>query len=115
MKRRLSMAALACLLFFCGTRVFGQLQDPVPPVNIIIDSDMAISADDVGDHAMMWALVNKGEVKVLAEICSSANDFSAPTMWAIANYYGHPDVLIGAHKGATPILENAATSMYSQQ
>src|SRR5215471_13641768 len=115
MKRRLSNAALACLLFFCGTRVFGQLQDPVPPVNIIIDSDMAISVDDVGDHAVLWALANRGEVKVLAEICSAANDFSAPAMRAIANYYGHPEVPIGAHQGTTPNLENSASSNYNQQ
>src|SRR5215470_8712735 len=115
MKRRLSMAALACLLFFFGSRVFGQLQAPVPPVNIIIDSDMSNSVDDVGDHAMLWALVNRGEVNVLAEVCSSANDFSAPLMHAIATYYGHPNVLIGAHQGSTPNLENSATSNYAQQ
>src|SRR5262245_26714265 len=115
MKRLLSSGALACWLLFSAIPAFSQLQTPVPPVNIIIDSDMAVSADDVGDHAMMWALVNRGEINVLAEICSSANDYSAPTMWAIANYYGHPDVLIGAHKGATPVLENSNTSMYTQQ
>jgi hypothetical protein len=109
------MAALACLLFFFGSRVFGQLQNPVPPVNIIIDSDMAISVDDVGDHAVLWALANRGEVNVLAEICSSANDFSAPAMHAIAVYYGHPNVLIGANHGSTPNLENSATSNYNQQ
>ena len=41
-------------------------------------------------------------MNVLAIICSSANDYSAPTMRAIANYYGHPNVPIGAHKGSTP-------------
>ena len=115
MNRILSMAALACLIFFSGIRVFGQLQNPTPPVNIIIDSDMAISVDDVGDHAMLWALANRGEVNVLAEVCSSANDYSAPLMHAIATYYGHPNVLIGAHQGSTPNLENSATSNYNQQ
>jgi hypothetical protein len=115
MNRRLSTAALACALLFLGTRVFGQLQAPVPPVNIIIDSDMAISVDDVGDHAVLWALANRGEVNVLAEICSSANDYSAPTMRAIATYYGHPNIPIGAHQGSTPNLENSATSNYNQQ
>jgi hypothetical protein len=115
MNRKLSIAALACLLLFAGNRVFGQLQNPVPPVNIIIDSDMAPSVDDVGDHAVMWGLANRGEVNVLAEVCSSANDYSAPLMHAIATYYGHPNVLIGAHKGSTPTLENSATSNYTQQ
>lgn len=115
MNRRLSTVALACILFFSGSRVFGQLQNPVPPVNIIIDSDMAISVDDVGDHAVLWALQNRGEINVLAEICSSANDYSAPAMHAIATYYGHPNILIGAHQGSTPNLENSATSNYNQQ
>jgi hypothetical protein len=115
MNRRISTLALVCLLFLSVGRVFGQLQNPVPPVNIIIDSDMAISVDDVGDHAVLWALQNRGEINVLAEVCSSANDFSAPAMHAIATYYGHPNILIGAHQGTTPNLENSATSNYNQQ
>jgi purine nucleosidase len=115
MKRLLSISVFVCFLLFSAIAVFAQLQAPVAPVNLIIDSDMAISVDDVGDHAVLWALVNRGEVKVLAEVCSSANDFSAPTMRALANYYGHPEVLIGAHQGSTPNLESAATSKYAQQ
>src|SRR5215472_4458132 len=116
MNRRIStLAALVCLLFFSASRAFGQLQNPTPPVNIILDSDMSNSVDDVGDHAVLWALANRGEVNVLAVICSSANDTSAPLMHAIATYYGHPNVLIGAHQGATPTLENSATSNYTQQ
>jgi hypothetical protein len=114
-RRKSTLAALVCLLFFCGGRVFGQLQNPTPPVNIILDSDMSNSVDDVGDHAVLWALANRGEVNVLAVICSSANDTSAPLMHVIATYYGHPNVLIGAHQGATPTLENSATSNYTQQ
>jgi hypothetical protein len=95
--------------------LFAQFNAPAQPVNIIIDSDMAPSVDDVGDHAVMWGLANRGEVNVLAEICSSANDFSAPLMHAIATYYGHPNVPIGAHQGSSPTLENSATSNYTQQ
>jgi hypothetical protein len=115
MNRILSAAVLTCSFLFCVSPLFCQFNAPVQPVNIIIDSDMAISVDDVGDHAVMWALANRGEINVLAEVCSSANDFSAPLMHAIAVYYGHPNVLIGAHKGSTPNLENSATSNYNQQ
>jgi len=115
MKRQLSIPAFVCFLLFSAGAVFAQLQQPVAPVNLIIDSDMVISVDDVGDHAVLWALSSRGEVKVIAMICSSANDFSAPAMRAIANYYGHPDVPLGAHKGSTPNLESAATSQYAQQ
>src|SRR5215467_3199150 len=110
MNRIVSSCLLTCVLLFSASRAFSQLTTPTQPVNIIIDSDMAPSVDDVGDHAVMWALANRGEVNVLAEICSSANDFSAPAMHAIAVYYGHPNILIGAHKGSTPNLENSATS-----
>ena len=115
MNRRILALALVCFLLFSGGHVFGQLQNPVPPVNIIIDSDMAISVDDVGDHAVLWALQNRGEINVLAEVCSSANAFSAPAMHAIAAYYGHPNILIGAHQGSTPNLESSASSNYNQQ
>jgi hypothetical protein len=115
MKTLLKRPALTFLLLLFARPMVSQLQQPVAPINLIIDSDMAISVDDVGDHAVMWALSNRGEVNVLAEVCSSANDFSAPLMHSIATYNGHPNVLIGAHQGTTPNLENAATSNYTQQ
>ena len=113
MKHPLSSFVLACLFSFFAIPAIAQLQEPTQPVNIIIDSDMSSDVDDVGDHAVLWGLVNRGEANVLAIIASSANDNSAPAMRAIANYYGHPDVPIGAHKGATPTNENSAWSPYT--
>ena len=116
MKRTYSFVTMLVLfLVSAAAPLFAQLQEPSPPVNLIIDSDIAIDADDVGDHAMMWALVNKGEVNVLALIASSANDYSAPAMHAIATYYGHPNVPIGAHKGSTPNINNSSTSSFTRQ
>src|SRR5882724_11334514 len=115
MKTLLKLAALICLFLLSARPLVSQLLQPVAPINLLLDADTAISVDDVGDQAVMWALVNRGEVKVLAIVCSSANDFSAPTMRAIANYDGHPDVPIGAHQGSTPNLESSATSKYAQQ
>jgi len=91
------------------------LKKPVQPVNIIMDSDMANNADDVGDHAMLWALAARGEANVLALILSSTNDYSASCAHAIASYYGHPNVLIGANKGTIPGTYAATTSAYTQQ
>jgi hypothetical protein len=85
------------------------------PVNIILDSDMASDADDTGDHAMLWALVKNGQANVLALTISSTNDYSAPTAWAIANYYGHPNVLIGAYQGNIPGDYHNSNSYYTQQ
>src|SRR6266567_7651184 len=114
MKRLLSISLLASFVLLSAIGALAQLQTPVAPVNVILDADTAISVDDVGDQAVLWALANRGEVKILAMICSSANDFSAPAMRAIANYYGHPEVPLGAHKGSAPTLESSATSMYAQ-
>src|SRR5712675_84235 len=115
MRTRVFATLLVWLLTSFTHPLFAQLQEPTPPVNLIIDSDMAIDADDVGDHAIMWALSNRGEVNVIAIIASSANDYTAPTMRAIARYYGHPNVLIGANKGSTPNINSSATSVFTQQ
>jgi hypothetical protein len=84
-------------------------------VNIILDSDIASDCDDVGDHALLWALVKEGEANVLALVTSSVNDYSAPTVRALADYYGHPNVLIGAYQGNTPNNYSASNSAYTQE
>jgi hypothetical protein len=38
---------VAGIMLFCALPVFSQLQEPNQPVNLIIDSDMAIDTDDV--------------------------------------------------------------------
>ena len=56
MKEKLRLTALACFCVFSAGRALSQLPAPLPPVNIIIDSEMSFSVDDVGDHSVMWAL-----------------------------------------------------------
>ena len=92
-----------------------QLAEPVRPVNIILDSDMVGDADDVGDHAVLWALADCGEANVLALITSSANDYSASTVHVLARYFGHPNVPIGAYQGDIPSDYSATTSGYTKQ
>jgi hypothetical protein len=91
------------------------LPAPVPPVNVIIDSDMAHNADDTGDQAMMWALAGQGQVNVLAVIISATNDYSAPVAHAIATYYGHSNVPIGANHSNIPNDYSSYFSYYTQQ
>jgi len=91
------------------------LPAPVAPVNVIIDSDMAHNADDTGDQAMLWALAAQGNVNVLAVIISSTNDYSAPVAHAIATYYGHPNVPIGANHSNIPNDYASYASYYTQQ
>lgn len=88
---------------------------PPGAVNVILDSDIANDTDDVGDHALLWGLVKTGEANVVALITSSINDYSAPAVYAIASYYGHPTVPIGAYQGDTPNNYSAANSAFTQQ
>ena len=79
-----------------------------------MDSDLADDADDVGDHAMMWTLAKQGKLNVLALITSSTNDYSAPAAYAIAKYYGHPNIPIGAYHGSIPNNFSYTFSYYAQ-
>ena len=108
---------LTILVVFASAALLGAqtLQDPVQPVNIIIDDDMSHNSDDTGDHAMLWAMAARGEANVLALIISSTNDYSAPVARAIASYYGHPNVPIGANLENIPNDYAAYFSYYTQQ
>jgi hypothetical protein len=90
-------------------------QTTVKPVNVIIDSDLSHNADDAGDHAVLWALAARGEANVLAVIISATNDYSAATAQAIASYYGHPKIPIGATQGTIPGAYGSTFSYYTQQ
>ena len=110
-----SRIAAALLAFFLGAGfAHAQLKNPTPPVNIILDSDMADDVDDVGDHSLLWSLANNGQANVLALILSSTNNYSAPTAKVLANYFGHQNVLIGAYQGSIPST-SGANSAYTQQ
>ena len=114
-KIRLSLAIALFLLPLARLAAQSDWQDPAQPVNVILDSDMSANADDTGDHAMLWALAARGEVNVLALIVSSTNEYSAPCARAIATYYGHPNVPIGANQGSIPNNYKASFSYYTQQ
>lgn len=77
---------------------------PVPPgntrpVKIIFDTDMDSDVDDVGALAMLHAMMNNGEVELLAVMVSSTCPASAACIDAINTYYGRPDLPIGVKKG----------------
>jgi hypothetical protein len=107
---------LMILIFpLLGRPAKAQLEEPIRPVNVILDSDMVGDADDVGDHAVLWGLADCGEVNVLALITSSANDYSASTVHVLARYFGHPNVPIGAYQGNIPRDYSATASAYTKQ
>ena len=70
------------------------------PVPIIFDTDMDSDCDDAGALAMLHALADKGEAKILATMVSSKFQWSAPCVDAFNTYFGRPDLPIGVNKEA---------------
>lgn len=68
------------------------------PVPLILDTDIAEDYDDVGAMAMMHALADRGELKILAVMSSNKNELVAPTIDVLNTWFGRPDIPVGAPK-----------------
>lgn len=75
-------------------------------VNLILDTDIGFSFDDVGAMAMLHALADSSEVKILGIASSNKYKLSVPCIEVINTYFGRRDIPIGITKN-----ENA-TSVY---
>ena len=74
-------------------------QKPIQPVPIIFDTDISGDYDDAGALAMLHALENSGEIKILATVASNLSPLVVPTIEVFNTYYGNPDIPIGTLKG----------------
>jgi len=81
------------------------------PVLVIFDTDIQGDVDDVGAVAVLHALTDLGEAKILAMGISAKHSACAPCLDAINTYFGRPDIPIGVNKGKG-FLRN---SKYAQQ
>jgi inosine-uridine nucleoside N-ribohydrolase len=80
------------------------LSGAAPPVDVIFDTDMALDVDDVGALALLHALADRGECRILAVgVSESARAYDgrwAPPMAdAINTYYGRPEIPVGVYRG----------------
>lgn len=82
-----------------------------PAVNIIFDTDIESDVDDVGAVAVLHALADRGEVKILAMGVSSGHPHSAACLDALNTFYGRPEIRIGVVKGSAPTHQ----SKYAEQ
>lgn len=87
-------------------------QSPAP-VPLILDTDMSGDADDAGTLAMLHALADRGECRLLATVVNRADHTkaSAAAVDAINTYYGRPDLPIGTDKVGPTALQR--TSQYA--
>jgi hypothetical protein len=94
--RGLLAALLCCLLGGLAPAA----QSPVKPVPIILDTDIGPDVDDAGTVAVLNALADLGEARIVAMACCTSSEWGAPCLDAINTWYGRPDVPIGTFKGA---------------
>lgn len=73
------------------------------PVRLILDTDMGNDCDDALALAMIHALENRNEVKLLAVTITKDNHDAATFIDLVNQFYGRPDVPIGVvRNGKTP-------------
>ena len=63
--------------------------------NLILDTDIAEDCDDAGAVAVLHALANRGEVKILGMMVSMPVQYGAPALDAINTFYKRPNIPIG--------------------
>jgi hypothetical protein len=68
---------------------------------VIFDTDMGSDCDDAGALAVLHALADAGELRILGVIFSSGkNRYGVGTCDAINTYYGRGDLPLGQYKGS---------------
>ncbi len=73
------------------------------PVRLILDTDIGNDVDDALALAMIHALENRAEVRLLAVTITKDNRYAAPYVDLVNTFYGRPDIPIGVvHNGKTP-------------
>src|SRR5205085_10721966 len=80
------------------------------PVRLILDTDIGNDVDDALALAMIHALQNRAEVRLVAVTITKDNRYAAPFVDLVNTFYGCPDIPIGVvHNGKTresaPMLE----------
>jgi len=71
-----------------------------PPVPVIFDTDMMGDVDDVGATAVLHALANRGEARILAMGVCVKHPATPLCLDALNTYFGRAEIPIGVVKGA---------------
>jgi inosine-uridine nucleoside N-ribohydrolase len=88
------------------------------PVDVIFDTDMAHDVDDVGALALLHALADRGECRILAVgISESARAdeglWGAPMADVVNTYYGRGGIPVGVYRG--PHQERPEKGRYAEK
>jgi pyrimidine-specific ribonucleoside hydrolase len=88
---------LFCICLGVVTNSFAQKANN-KPVDIIFDSDMGPDYDDVGAIAILHALADKGEARILATVASTRYEGVAGILNVFNTYFNRPYIPIGLPK-----------------
>jgi len=64
-------------------------------VPVILDTDLGIDVDDAGALAVLHALADKGEARILATVANVNDPYAPGALDAINTYYGRPNIPVG--------------------
>ena len=83
--------------------IFGLFMSPAPvtsaePVKLIFDTDIGNDVDDAMAMAVIHALQNRNECKLLAVTITKDHPYAAPMIDILNTFYGRPDIPIGMVK-----------------
>lgn len=67
---------------------------------VIFDTDLGIDVDDAGALAVLHALADRGEARILATVANVNDPYAAAALDTINTYYGRPDILVGRNARA---------------
>jgi inosine-uridine nucleoside N-ribohydrolase len=76
------------------------------PVSIILDTDIGPDIDDVGALAVLHALADNGEARILGVMSCNPNQWTVPAIDVINTYFGRGDLPIGAPKNGGVVIAN---------
>ena len=94
-----SLAAIVILAPLLGSAQGGESLAAKPPA-VIFDTDMGSDCDDAGALAVLHALADASELRILGVIFSSGkNRYGVGTCDAINTYYGRGDLPLGQYQG----------------
>ncbi|MBZ5856185.1 nucleoside hydrolase [Flavihumibacter profundi] len=90
----ISLAAFL-LLVLVPKSILAQSGKKSTPVAVIFDTDIGPDYDDVGALAILHALADSGECKILATIASNKHQRIASVLDVINTYFNRPDLPVG--------------------
>ncbi len=102
MRHPRAILVLASLLFTLTSPAQAADLSPAPSaVKVIFDTDMSGDVDDCGALAILHALADLGEAKIMACVVNGrdADNAAVAAVTAINAYYGRADLAVGAYHG----------------